>query len=104
MEKRRHPVLWVVTTSFFLAAVVLFVLFRFVLKLPAKADTSADPMYTIGEWKGYVAVFEGEQTYPKQVTDMPISGLPPEMQQRVREGVFAYSDAELSVMLEDYTG
>lgn len=104
MREKRHPFLWILSTSFFLAAVVLFVLFRFVVTPPAKADTAPDPMYTIGEWKGQVAVFEGEQTFPKQVFDTSVGGLPPELQQRVREGVPVYSEAELSVLLEDYTG
>ncbi len=104
MERKRHPFLWILTASFFLAAVVLFVLFRFVVAPPAKADTTPAPMYTIREWKGQVAVFEGEQPYPKQVYDMPVSGLPPELQQRLTEGVPIYSDMELSILLEDYTG
>ncbi|MBQ3202911.1 MAG: hypothetical protein IJB36_04630 [Clostridia bacterium] len=103
MDTKRHPFLWILSASLFLSAVVLFVLFRFVVTPPAKADTSPDPMYTVGEWQGQVAVFEGEQTYPKQVYDMPVSGLPPELQQRLREGVPVYSDMELSVLLEDYT-
>ena len=104
MKEKRHPFLWLLTASCFLAAVVLFILFRFVVTPPAKADTTPDPMYTIGEWRGQVAVFEGKQTFPKQVYDTSVSGLPPEMQERVRAGVPAYSDAELSVLLEDYTG
>ena len=103
MERKRRSFLWMLTASFFLAAVVLFVLFRFVVTPPASAD-AADAMYTIGEWKGQVAVFEGKQRYPKQILDMPVSGLPPEMQRRLQEGVPAYSEAELSVLLEDYTG
>ena len=104
MERKRHSFLWIVSASCFLAAVVLFVLFRFVVTPPATADTTPDPLYTIGVWRGYVAVFEGEQSYPKQIYDMPVSGLPQELQQRVREGVPAYSDTELSLLLEDYTG
>ena len=104
MVRKRHRFLWVLSASFLLSAVVLFVLFRFVITPPAKADAAPKPAYTIGEWKGQVAVFEGEQNYPKQVYDTAVGGLPPELQQRLREGVLAYSDAELSVLLEDYTG
>lgn len=104
MEKKRHSFLWILTISFFLSAVVLFVLFRYVLTPPAKADTAPAPMYTIGVWEGRVAVFEGDAAYPKQIYDMPVSGLPPELQQQVREGVAVYSEAELSLLLEDYTG
>ena len=104
MERKRRSLLWILTASFFLAAVVLFVLFRFVITPPVKADAATNAMYTIGEWKGQVAVFEGKQTYPKQVLDMPISGLPLEVREQLRKGVPAYSEAELSLLLEDYTG
>lgn len=102
MREKRHPMLWVLTASFLLSAVVLFVLFRFVLAPPV--DASPVPMYTIGVWEGQVAVFERHQEYPKQVYDMPLSGLPYELRQQLLEGVPAYSEAELSVLLEDYTG
>ena len=50
-----------------------------------------------------MAVFEGDMPYPKQVYDMAVSGLPPELQQRLEEGVPVYSEMELSILLEDYT-
>ena len=103
MNVKRHPFLWILTASFFLAAVVLFVFFRFVATPPTSADTGPKPMYTIRAWKGQVAVFEGDMPYPKQVYDMAVSGLPPELQQRLEEGVPIYSEMELSVLLEDYT-
>lgn len=102
MKEKRHPILWLLTLSLFLAAVILFVLFRFVLPAPTAATHT--PLYTIGVWEGQVAVFERHQSYPKQVFDMPVSALPQELRQRVLEGVPAYTEAELSVLLEDYTG
>ena len=102
MEKKRHPMLWVLTASFLLSAAVLFVLFRFVLEPPT--DTEKTPLYTIGVWEGQVAVFERHQSYPKQVYDMPLSGLPYELRQQLLDGVPAYSEDELSVLLEDYSG
>ena len=102
MKEKRHPILWLLTLSLFLAAVILFVLFRFVL--PAPTAAAHTPLYTIGVWEGQVAVFERHQSYPKQVYDMPVSALPQELRQRVLEGVPAYTEAELSVLLEDYTG
>ena len=102
MREKRHPILWVLIASFLLSAVGLFVLFRFVLAPPV--DAAPVPLYTIGVWEGQVAVFERHQQYPKQVYDMPLSGLPYELRRQLLEGVPAYSDAELSVLLEDYTG
>ena len=88
--------------SLLLAAVVLFVVFRYVL--PAGSGWQATPAYTIGEWQGQVAVFEGDQDFPRQVFDVYVSTLPEELQQQVRQGVPAADDAQLSVLLEDYTG
>lgn len=102
MTKRRRGILWVLSASFLLTAVVLFVLFRYVLTPPS--HTPPRPLYTIGVWEGQVAVFEREQSYPKQVYDMPLSGLPYELRQQVLDGVPVYSEEELSVLLEDYTG
>lgn len=102
MREKRHPMLWILTASFLLSAVVLFVLFRFVLAPPV--DAAPVPMYTIGVWEGQVAVFERHQEYPKQVYDMPLSGLPYELRQQLLEGVSVYSEDELSILLEDYTG
>lgn len=102
MREKRHPILWILTASLFLSAVILFVMFRFVL--PAPTHTSPTPLYTIGVWEGKVAVFERHQSYPKQVYDMPLTGLPYEVRQELLEGVPAHSEEELSVLLEDYTG
>ena len=102
MGEKRHPFLWILTASFFLAAVILFVLFRFVLEPPS--DSAPVPLYTIGVWEGQVAVFERHRSYPKQVYDTPLNGLPYEARRQLLEGVPAHSDAELSILLEDYTG
>lgn len=102
MEEKRHPVLWVLTASFLLAAVVLLFLFRYTLRPPV--STQPTPLYTIGAWEGQVAVFERGHRYPKQVYDMPLSALPYELRQQVLEGVPAHNEAELSLLLEDYTG
>ncbi len=90
------------TASLFLSAAILFVMFRYVIRPPAKAAPT--PLYTIGVWEGQVAVFERHQSYPKQVYDMPLTGLPYEVRQELLEGVPAYSEEELSILLEDYTG
>ena len=101
MEKKKHPIVWIFTISFLLAAAILFVLFRFVI---SPVDTSSAALYTIGVWEGQVAVFERHQDYPKQVYDMPLSALPYELRQQLLEGVPAHSEEELSLLLEDYTG
>ena len=72
------------------------------LETPTAAEPV--PLYTIRAWEGQVAVFERHQAYPKQVYDMPLSGLPYELRQQLLEGVAVYSEDELSILLEDYTG
>ena len=93
---------WALAVSLLLAAVILWLLFRYVL--PSEGGTPRTPAYTIGEWQGQVAVFEGDQHFPRQVFDVYVETLPPELQQQVRQGVPAETDAQLSVLLEDYTG
>ena len=102
MRISRHALLWVISIALLLAAVILWVLFRFVL--PAEGRYARPPAYTIREWQGQVAVFEGDQPFPRQVFDVYVEALPPEIQQRVRQGVPAEDEARLSVLLEDYTG
>ena len=102
MHGVRHAWLWMISISLLLAAAILWVLFRFVL--PVEGRYSRPPAYTIGEWEGQVAVFEGDQPFPRQVFDVYVEALPPEIRQRIRQGVPAEDDAQLSVLLEDYTG
>lgn len=102
MRAMGRTLLWAVAVALLLSAVLLFVIFRFFL--PA-ADGSADTArYTIGEWEGRLAVFEGDQTYPRQVFDVYVDALPEELRRQVRAGVPARDDTQLSVLLEDYTG
>lgn len=102
MIRNRRWWLWVVAVSLVLTAMMLFLAFRFVL--PKPSETPPRSLYTIGVWEGQVAVFERNQSFPKQVYDMPVSGLPHELRQQVMDGVPVYSEEELSVLLEDYTG
>ena len=102
MYKVWRRVLWALAMALLLAAAILWVLFRYAL--PAPHGGGRPPAYTIGEWEGKVAVFEGEQTFPRQVFEVYVDALPPEQRQEVKAGVAAEDDARLSVLLEDYTG
>lgn len=97
-----RSLLWALAISLLLAAVILFVVFRFVL--PAGGGAKSVPRYTIGAWEGQVAVFEGAQEFPRQVFDVYVAALPEEQRRQVLEGVPVETDAQLSVLLEDYTG
>ena len=96
-----RSLLWALAVSLMLSAVILFVLFRYVM--PAE-KTTRPVAYTIGVWEGQVAVFEGDSAYPRQVFDVYVDALPPQQRQEVLDGVPAEDDSRLSVLLEDYTG
>lgn len=101
MQRVGRLILWALAVSFALAAVILFFLFRYVLPAPGAARSTA--RYTIGEWEGQVAVFEGDQDFPRQVFDVYVSALPEQQRQQVLEGVPAEDENQLSILLEDYT-
>ena len=94
-----RTILWTVIAA--LAAVTLVLLFALLAQPAPKAAPA--PKYTIGEWGGQVAVFEGDQTYPKQVYDSYVSALPKEQQAQVEAGIPVTDDTQLSLLLEDLT-
>ncbi|MBQ4332253.1 MAG: BofC C-terminal domain-containing protein [Clostridia bacterium] len=101
MQRVGRLILWALVVSFALAAVILFFLFRYVLPAPGTARSTA--RYTIGEWEGQVAVFEGDQDFPRQVFDVYVNALPEQQRQQVLEGVPVEDETQLSILLEDYT-
>ncbi len=94
----------VLIALFVALAIALMALFCILRMLPPTTrQTDATP-YTIGVWDGYVAVFEGEDSYPMQVLDTAVAGLPEEQRAQVERGVRVARAEELYLMLEDYTG
>lgn len=100
MRSKWKNVLWAVSVALGLAALALLLLFLFVLP---NEQVTAPSRYVVGEWEGQVAVFEGDQDFPKQVFDSFVSTLPPAQQRQVREGIPVEDDAQLSLLLEDLT-
>lgn len=94
-----RTLLWALSVSLAAAALLLFLLFRYVLPGGLR-----QPRYTIGEWQGQVAVFEMGTDTPRQVFDTYVETLPEGQRQQLRQGVPADTEAQLSVLLEDYTG
>ncbi len=88
--------------SLALAAIALFVILRWLL--PPATQQAPSSRYVIGDWQGQVAVFEGDQAFPRQVFDVYVSTLPAQEQQQVKKGIPVEDEAHLSVLLEDYTG
>ena len=87
-----------------LAAIILFVLFRWVLPGEGPFNGTQEPAYVIGDWQGQVAVFEGRQAYPMQVFDVYVGTLPATQRQQVLDGVPVHDGEQLWQVLEDYTG
>lgn len=102
MSATWRSVLLSVAAALLLAAVMLFVIFRFFLPWP-EAEEGDEPQFVIGVWEDKVAVFESGKDYPMQVFDVFVQALPQEQQQQVRVGIPAEDADRLSVLLEDYT-
>lgn len=98
MQQMGRTLLWALTVSLLAAAVLLFLLFRYVL--PGGLH---QPRYTIGEWQGQVAVFEMGSSAPRQVFDTYVETLPEPQRRQLRAGVPADTEHQLAVLLEDYT-
>ncbi len=102
MHTTTRTVLLALAASMTVAAVTLFCIFRFIL--PAQNHPfSAPPAYTIGVWEGKLAVFEGTDSYPMQIFDTDVAGLPEEQRTQVELGVRVEKAEELYLVLEDYT-
>lgn len=66
--------------------------------------TTGAPTYVVREWNGQLAVFEEGDTHPDMIyDDVAVSALPPEEQERLRQGIPVSDRAALNRLLEDYT-
>ena len=102
MGSMGKTLLWALVVSLLLSAVLLVVIFQFLL--PNNRETVPATRYTIGEWEGRLAVFEGNNPQPRQIFEVYVDALPEELRRQIKEGVAARDDAQLSMLLEDYTG
>lgn len=55
------------------------------------------------EWKGQVALFEGNAEQPVETYEVVVDALPPEEQERLREGIAVESEEMLAALLDNYT-
>ncbi len=103
MHTTTRNVLLTLALALLLSAVALLIIFRVILPKRTQPYT-LPPAYTIGEWNGKVAVFEEDDTYPMQIFDTDVAGLPDEQRAQVEQGVPVVRAEELYQILEDYTG
>lgn len=57
---------------------------------------------TLGSWKGYLAIFEGNNPEPRQIYPLPVDALPKVDQQALEDGIIIRSNQRLNQLLEDY--
>ena len=68
------------------------------------SEAPADPLWTLGVFRGRVARFRPHEAMPAEVYDLFVAALPAEQQQRLAEGIPVHSEEELWRLLEDCTG
>ena len=56
----------------------------------------------LGSWKGYVALFRGNDEEPWQIFPTMVAALPDADREKLEEGIIIRSDAALTEILEDY--
>ena len=76
--------------------------------LPEKTNTKSVPTQQAGgqvlrEWKGQIALFEGDSQEPTEVYEVTVAALPKEEQERLREGIVIESEEALALLLDNYT-
>lgn len=70
---------------------------------PAAKTESAAGEYRVAEYKGYVAVYEGESENPITVTDIELVTLPQPDRAAVRVGIYLENREKLMELLEDFS-
>lgn len=65
--------------------------------------TSQNTEYTLRDYRGRIAVYEGNKTEPIEVFDIFSNSLPEEEYLKVMAGVHAGSEKELQKLIEAYT-
>ncbi len=69
----------------------------------AKAPAQQTAAYTVREYEGRIAVFEGDAAAPSRVLPTEVTQLPEEDRQLLGQGLCASTQAELQRILEDYS-
>lgn len=55
----------------------------------------------LGNWKGYVAIFEKGSPEPRQIFPTQVASLPPADQAALEEGIIVRNQRDLDQLLED---
>lgn len=58
--------------------------------------------YTLGVWRGYVALWKAHDSKPIRIFPCSVASLPPADQQALSKGIRTDSHTDLLLLLEDY--
>jgi len=56
----------------------------------------------LGTWKGYIALFDGGKSEPRQIFPNQVASLPQADQEALEKGIIVRNDRDLQQLLEDY--
>lgn len=71
--------------------------------IEAEGEAVTDEGYYLKELQGYVAVYLDDKTTIYELTEIPVSDLPQEVQQEVAAGKYIETVEELYAFLENYS-
>ena len=72
-------------------------------QVKAQYASTQDEEYFLRDWKGYVAVFRGDEDTPAELTDIETATLNNVDREKLRTGIPAAGKAELLSLLEDFS-
>ncbi len=72
-------------------------------QIKSVTESSKNPAYIIGIYKGYVAVYKYGSDEPFKITEVPVSSLTPGDEVLLTKGIEVADDKELQKRLEDYS-
>lgn len=74
-----------------------------VKKQKVQNEVPQEIVYTVKDYNGKIAVFERDESSPIEVFDTPLTNeLPINDQKKLKEGIKAFSEKELTFLLQDY--
>ncbi len=68
------------------------------------SETHINTVYTLKEYKGFLALFVDENSSPEAVYSVPISTLPETDRKLLTDGISVSDISQLQNLLEDFTG
>ncbi len=97
----------IIATAVFLILAVLITFISVTAKsgniAEEKTSEVESALYTLSEYKGKIALYKRGYAMPVEIYEVYISSLPEGEQQKVKDGIEAYTDSEIIKIIEAYT-